>query len=195
MKVCVIGLAIACLVASGQSITDQDIAYGWNTHKQIAAQYQFINERAQAETVARVFDRLCQTRIGRSSPVAPSVFYIHDPEIQAFATGGGRVYITDGFVNGTGADERVMAFALSHEMAHNLRQHGIESALRRMAFEEQVAYFKRRIALGDNKAGWELLAYVAAERTISAKLDRDQESEADHLGMLMSADAGFTRTS
>src|ERR1035437_6519466 len=111
--------------------------------------------------------------------------------MNAFATAGGRLSVTDSLVGAIGGSRGVIAFILGHELSHNLMQHGIKKYLRQTYRNQQVALLQRRIALGDKNANWELLAFVAADKISSAKIDRDEENAADHMGLMICAEAGY----
>ncbi|MEX2199589.1 MAG: M48 family metallopeptidase [Burkholderiales bacterium] len=111
------------------------------------------------------------------------------PQLNAFATPGGHIFITRGLVERM-RNEAELAGVLAHEIAHVLKKHHLnamqKSAQRELAntaittFSRQDASTKKRDKL--LSAGSELFA---------RGLDKSDELEADRLGVVIAARAGY----
>jgi predicted Zn-dependent protease len=114
---------------------------------------------------------------------------IDDPKtVNAFCLPGGRVAFYTGILPVT-KDEVGMAVVMSHEVAHALAHHGAE----RMS-QQKVAGFAENVAVqtGYIKTQGQLqLADKAYGIGLGLPHSRAQESEADHIGLILMAKAGY----
>jgi len=106
------------------------------------------------------------------------------PEINAFALPGGFIFITRALMESCGADRDALAFILAHEMAHVVRGHPIERLI--------MGTLISAAAHARPAAGW-LGAVIksAGTRFIQSAYSRDQELDADLLGVRLLRSAGF----
>jgi hypothetical protein len=109
----------------------------------------------------------------------------------AFNTMAGHVFVTSGLAELIGDEPGLWAAVEAHEFAHNIYRHGYKKYVRELELQRQINYWRYRIALGDQGANWGLLAAVTAGKLLNNKLERNDENEADKLGMLMMIEAGF----
>lgn len=112
-------------------------------------------------------------------------------DVNAFATPGGYVFVTRGLLAQMDS-EAELAGVLAHEMAHVLRRHHLKaiqkSAL--VGIGVDVASF---LAAQKGAQRADTLARVAAVGTelYARGLDRDDELEADRMGVVIAARAGY----
>lgn len=114
---------------------------------------------------------------------------IDDPKtVNAFCLPGGRVAVYTGILPIT-RDENGLAVVLSHEVSHALARHGAERMSDQMAagLIEQAAVLAGVINTAEGLRNVELVYGVAGELPHSRK----QESEADHIGLILMAKAGY----
>jgi len=114
---------------------------------------------------------------------------IDDPKtVNAFCLPGGRVAVYTGILPIT-QDENGLAVVLSHEVAHALARHGAERMSEGMVAQgvEQAAVAGGFIK---SEAGLQLFetAYGLGR---GLPFSRSQESEADHIGLILMAQAGY----
>ncbi len=199
--VLVLGLALpACKtvvnpVSGKKEIATMDegdeIANGRAQHEEILKQYPRLNQPALQAYVSEV-----GMRIARQShrPNLPWTFTVLDsPEVNAFATTGGYVYITRGIMAYLNSEEE-LAGVLGHEMGHITARH-----VARQSRDQQVAGIGLFLA---TLAG----AYVGGERGAQAAQQlgsgvaqagfllphsRDHENQADGLGVEYLDRAGY----
>jgi predicted Zn-dependent protease len=102
----------------------------------------------------------------------------------AFALPGGFIFVARSLVNLCHRDRDEVAFVLAHEMAHVIRRHAIDRLLKQKVVSAAalVSPGKGAIALWLRQVGFQWL-----ERAYS----RDEEFEADELGLLLMRAAGF----
>ena len=140
-----------------------------------------------------------------SRPDLPWAFAVIDtPTINAFALPGGRVFISTGLVAKLG-NESELAGVLAHEIAHVMQRHqvtAIESARKTgLAQDGLQSIASERIGkskLGGNPLTGALTNAAAGEAIELVKngfllrpLDRSLEYEADRIGALLLAKAGY----
>ena len=109
---------------------------------------------------------------------------IEEDHPTAFALPGGFIFVARSLVDLCELNRDEMAFVLAHEMAHVIRRHAIDRVLREKVVSAASLASPGRGALTSwiRKVGFQWL-----ERAYS----RDQEFEADELGMLLMRAAGF----
>lgn len=102
----------------------------------------------------------------------------------AFALPGGFIFLTRSLVHLCDRDRDEVAFVLAHEMAHVIRRHAIDRLLQQKVVSAVARVSPGRGALGS----WiRQVGFQALERAYS----RDQELEADELGVRLMRAAGF----
>lgn len=113
------------------------------------------------------------------------------PQLNAFATPGGNVFITRGLLERM-RSEAELAGVLSHEIAHVLRKHhlhaiqkGAQTALAGEALQQALA---RRDG-GANPSREKLIAL--GSEVFTRGLDKSDELEADRLGVAIAARGGY----
>src|SRR6266446_8241142 len=183
MKYAALVFLIAAPLSAQPSLSEQDANYGFNLHQKILRTNTVIESGEAQNTVFAVFSQMAQTDLVRnSSAPTPQVFYLRTSIVNAYATFGGRLYVTEGLMNATQGDPGRLAFVIGHEMAHNMRQHLIQKYLRNVASE--IAYR----AIRNN---WARIGFQVAHRIAEKKIAREEENEADKIGLFIAAQAGY----
>lgn len=114
---------------------------------------------------------------------------LDDDDINAFAAPGGYVFITKGLLAQMHS-EAELAGVLAHEIAHVLRKHHLQ-AIRKGARTELIAEFAGQ-ALQKSGADPALNKLVGAGTELYARgLDKDDEFEADRMGVVIATRAGY----
>ena len=117
---------------------------------------------------------------------------VEDANVNAWCMPGGKVVVYTGILPVT-KDENGLAVVMGHEIAHAIAEHGSE----RMSQEliRQMGGIALSVALKDKpqetRAMW-LAAYgMGSEVGIMLPYSRMHESEADHMGLIFMAMAGY----
>jgi predicted Zn-dependent protease len=116
-------------------------------------------------------------------------FRVIDKDIaNAFALPGGKVAVYTGILKYT-QTEAGLAVVMSHEVAHALARHGGERVSRSMI--AQLGMTAGEIVLGTSNPA--ILQGIALAYGVGVELpfSRYQESEADHIGLILMAKAGY----
>ena len=134
--------------------------------------------------VAQVVERLLPTAHGLAGGDW-RVHVIDDPKQKnAFVMPGGKVFVFTGILP-ICQDENGLAAVLGHEIAHNVAHHVAEKASRSIL--TILGTIGLSLLLGvDNQFGGSIL-----ELAFSLPNSRTQEAEADHIGLLMMAEACY----
>jgi predicted Zn-dependent protease len=116
-------------------------------------------------------------------------------EQNAFCLPGGKVAFYEGILP-VCEDEAGLAVVMSHEVAHALARHGGERMSQNMGVEGAKMMVDRiaKSRLPDH-SGKILQAYgVASKYGVLLPYSRRQESEADHIGIMLMSEAGYDPT-
>ena len=113
-------------------------------------------------------------------------------EVNAYCMPGGKIIVYTGLLKKTDATEDEIAAVLGHEISHALREHGRERMS--TALVQQVGIIGFAMYLSDGSLGSNTAIQAAAlGATLFFALpnSREQEREADKMGIELSARAGF----
>lgn len=114
-----------------------------------------------------------------------------DPDVNAFATPGGTILITRGLYEKL-RNEAELAGVLAHEIAHVVQKHqlkAIKSALgREWQMELATAVAEKK---NNRDAAHSLKAFTAGTELFARGLDKGDEFEADRMGVVIAARAGY----
>jgi predicted Zn-dependent protease len=114
---------------------------------------------------------------------------LDDNDVNAFAAPGGYVFITKGLLAQMNS-EAELAGVLAHEISHVLRKHHLQ-AIKKGARTELLADLAND-ALKNNGADPRLSKLVSAGTEVYARgLDKNDEYEADRMGVVIAARAGY----
>jgi metalloendopeptidase OMA1, mitochondrial len=113
-----------------------------------------------------------------------------DKMVNAFALPGGKVAIFTGILKMT-KDDAGLATVMGHEVAHALQRHGVERMSRSIL--DQIAQLGAlgAAASGQANAGAIQGLLGAYGVNVSLPFNRQQESEADYIGLRLMAKAGY----
>jgi predicted Zn-dependent protease len=113
--------------------------------------------------------------------------------VNAFALPGGKVFVYEGLYRLAGSQDQ-LATVIAHEVAHAVARHGAERLSR--AYAVQVGGQITQALLGTGEGALNQLvmtAYgVGANVGIMLPHSRKQEFEADHIGLILQAKAGYS---
>ncbi|KQY26038.1 metalloprotease [Rhizobium sp. Root482] len=157
---------------------------GAREHPRIVASYGGEYKDAKTERlVARIAGAL--TAVSENPSQSYRITILNSPAINAFALPGGYLYVTRGLL-ALANDASEVAAVLSHEMAHVTANHGIERQQREEA--EVIASRVVTEVLSSDLAGKQALA---RGKLRLAAFSRNQELQADVIGVRMLGEAGY----
>lgn len=156
---------------------------GVDAYQQIKSQTRASGDQRLNQAVQRAGRRIADVS---GQPRLPWEFTLfEDPSPNAFALPGGKVGVNTGLFKVV-KTEHQLAAVMAHEVAHVLAKHSAERV------SQQVLLQTGAQAVGATAgAQWAQLAAQAASLGIILPYSRTQESEADEIGLIYMARAGY----
>jgi predicted Zn-dependent protease len=166
---------------------EQEIALGYQSAPQMAAQMGGISRNAQAVAlVQRVGEHLVRQSVAARSPYKFSFHVLADPKtVNAFALPGGPVFITEGLLRLL-KSEAELAGVLGHEIGHVIARHSSE----RLAKQQLTQGLLGALVVGSGDFTTAQIGQVVGSM-INMSYGRDDEIESDSLGIRIMAEAGY----
>ncbi len=109
-------------------------------------------------------------------------------EINAYAMPGGKIMVYTGLIDNLNLTDAELGAVIGHEIAHALREHTRERVSR--AYGQQLAVVGLAVLTGAGTGAMDLANDVASV-TFQLPHSREQESEADIIGLELMARAGY----
>jgi predicted Zn-dependent protease len=109
-------------------------------------------------------------------------------ELNAYCMPGGRIMVYSGLIEKLDLSDAELATVLGHEIAHALREHTRERVSRAYAQQLVVSGAAAVAGVGADVAN---IANMVGEVTFQLPFSREQESEADTIGLELMARAGY----
>lgn len=163
---------------------------GFSSFNQLKAEVPISSNPELNSLVTRVGQRISAVV---DLPGAEWEFVVFDsPEANAFCLPGGKVGIYTGILPITQSEEG-LAVVIGHEVAHAVARHGAERVSNQVALKTAGSLLG--VALSNSSAATQQAASTAFGLTsqlgVALPHSRKQESEADYMGLLYMARAGF----
>lgn len=159
--------------------------------------YQQVIQKSKVSTDPRLNEQV--TRVGRRIAEATGrtdyqweFRVIEDKQVNAFCLPGGKVAVYTGILPVT-RDDDGLAAVLGHEVAHAVARHGAERLSQSMVVQSGLGVVQAGLAARDPIVVQGVTAALGAGASVGLLLpwSRAQESEADHLGLIYMAKAGY----
>jgi predicted Zn-dependent protease len=168
----------------------QEVSMGVAAYQDLMGQQPPSQNPQYVEMVTRVGNRIAAAA-GRSDYQWEFRVIAADQQ-NAFALPGGKVAIYEGILP-VCANEAGLAVVMSHEVAHALARHGGERMSHSMVVKGVQNTIERFSKSQDEINRQRILtAYgIASKYGVILPYSRKQESEADHIGLMLMAKAGY----
>lgn len=167
-----------------------EMQLGIQSYREVVQKSKLSTDPATNDMVKRVGSRIASAT-GRTD--LPWEFVvIEDRQANAFALPGGKVAVYTGILPIT-KDETGLAAVLGHEVAHAVARHGAERMSQGLLVQAGLAGTMVALSNRDPKTVQTVSALLGAGAAVGLMLpwSRSQESEADHLGLIYMAKAGY----
>ena len=115
---------------------------------------------------------------------------LESAEANAWCLSGGKVAVYTGILPYT-QTEAGLATVMSHEIAHAIARHGAERSAQNNLFQYGLAIGNVALTNNPNRELIMLGVNVAGNMGVILPYSRKHESEADHIGLLLMAKAGY----
>jgi len=155
----------------------------------------------QNTTLTRYLNNICQVLVINSSmPAIYNDYYVmilDSQEFNAFATPGGHIFVTKGFVEAVSSEEELAAI-IAHELAHIMLRHGMK-IIEEMKFYNEMDSLAQQAAEIAGRRNEENQRILAFRNRVSEYFDtmlkngysQAQEFEADKTAIELLASAGY----
>lgn len=168
---------------------ETEIKVGELLHKKLTEQMRFVDDPVLNKYVSQIGMKLAQQSARPS--LQYQFFIIEDQTVNAFATMGGYVYVNSGLLLQL-TNEAQLAAVLAHEIGHIAARHGPRKMKPKwgpilLATLGGAAPFSNQIVAALSRTA----AQMAAKGVVM-KYSRDNENEADYLGLVSLRNAGYT---
>jgi predicted Zn-dependent protease len=161
--------------------TSDDIQLGREAYAQVLADAKIVSSGPKREMVERAMTRL--SAVADDPGYEWEVNLIEDPDtVNAFALPGGKMAVYTGILP-VCATETGLAVVMGHEIGHVVARHGTERMTSSLGVESVLSL----LHLGDYAS----LAQMGLDVFINLPFGRAQESEADEIGLIYMARAGY----
>jgi predicted Zn-dependent protease len=207
----VVGLCTA--IASGCSTTTQSGAIGADRpqlllvsseqmNQQASQAYDELKEESQDQGIlnkdqallqrVRTIGQRIRPQTATFRPDAPDwnweLNVLQSDELNAFCMPGGKIMFYSGLIEQLDLTDAEIAVVMGHEIAHALREHSREQMSQSVAAQTAISVGATLLGLG--RASTELAA-TGYGAFVATKFSRDDESEADRIGLELMARAGY----
>jgi predicted Zn-dependent protease len=172
--------------------TREEALLGIQSYQQVLAQSESIDAGPELEMVKRVASRLATATGKAGADFDWQVSLIRSSQVNAFCLPGGKIVVYTGILPTT-QNEAALATVLGHEMAHATSRHGSQRVLEQNLAQTAMTgvaislsdmdYDKQRAVMGALGAGTQF--------GVLMPFSRKHESEADEIGLLYMARAGY----
>ncbi len=172
--------------------TEQEAALGLQTYQQVLSQSQTISSGPEFEMVKGVASHLAAVTGQAGQNFDWRVSLIRDDQVNAFCLPGGKIVVYTGILP-VAQNDAALATVLGHEMAHATSRHGAQRVLQQSLTQTAMTgiaislsdmdYDKQRAVMGALGAG--------AQFGVLMPFSRKHESEADEIGLMYMARAGY----
>jgi predicted Zn-dependent protease len=171
---------------------DQETQLGLQSYQQVLQTSDTIDAGPEYELVRRVASRLAAATGQDGAGFDWRVSLVRDPQVNAFCLPRGKIVVFTGILP-VAKTEAGLATVMGHEMAHATARHGSERVFQQKATQTlltgvqfslgDMSYEQQRAIMGAIGAG--------AQYGILMPFGRDHESEADAIGLIYMARAGY----
>jgi metalloendopeptidase OMA1, mitochondrial len=171
---------------------DQEMQLGLSSFDQLKTNTPVSHDPALNAQVQRVGRRIAAVA-GKDLPNAQWEFVVFDsPEANAFCLPGGKVGVYTGILPVT-KDDAGLATVLGHEIGHAVAHHGASRMSQAQLTQAGGQLLGSSLSTSDPQVQTlAMAAYgVGAKVGLELPYDRKQESEADHIGLIYMAQAGY----
>lgn len=164
---------------------------GLASYEEVLKKEKISTDPAQNELVQRVGQRIAAAT-GRSDLAWEFKVIDNSQTINAFCLPGGKVAVYTGILPVT-QNEAGLAAVMGHEVAHAIARHGGERVSQQMVAKLGLSAVSAGMSSRDPKTVETVTGLLGAGTQVGVLLpfSRKQESEADHMGLVYMAKAGY----
>ncbi|MEL6200704.1 MAG: M48 family metallopeptidase, partial [Pseudomonadota bacterium] len=183
---------LAMLSGCASMVSDADLeAQGRAAFEQMRAEVPLVRDRATIEFVSCVADAVVSPLEGEAADFEWELAIFDQPLVNAFVLPGGKIAVYTGLLAVTKNDAQ-LATVIGHEVAHVTEDHPAQRMARNKATEVGVGVLSGIVGgtpIAARSASTAL--QIGAQLGLLLPFSRSQENEADKVGLMFTAQAGF----
>jgi predicted Zn-dependent protease len=169
----------------------QERELGEKVLQEVKRRWPMVQEPSVNEYVTRIGKRILQSM--EPQPFEYQFYVINIPEVNAFAVPGGKVFVNSGLILLVDNEEE-LAGVMAHEIGHVVARHIAKRSEKALKLSlATLGALLAGILLGGQAVGAVATTAVAASETAALKYSRDDEDEADYLGLKFMDRSGYDR--
>jgi len=195
-RLAVLVLAFAGAACQGTNFytVEDDVVMGAQAFDEIQAAENVIRSGPAVDQVERVTARLVDSALEIDPEIAGAFEWEvcvldADDTVNAFCLPGGKMAVYTGILPVAGSDAG-LAVVLGHEIAHATRRHGTQRVSHNVLTAIGVEIFTKKVEISTDEEEREL-ATILSQVGLGLPFSRDHELEADRIGLVYMAAAGF----
>lgn len=173
---------------------DQEAQLGLQSYQQVLAQEDVLASGPEVELVTRVAKRLAAATGDSGRNFDWRVSVVRSPQVNAFCLPGGKIVVYTGIIP-VAQTEAGLATVMGHEMAHATSRHGAQRLFQSQIANTLMSGAQMSVSLGDMPVDQQraILGAIGAGAKFGVILpfSREHETEADEVGLLFMARAGY----
>lgn len=170
----------------------QEEALGLQAYQEVLSSSDVIASGREAEMVKRVAERIASQTDQAARDFNWQASLVKNPQVNAFCLPGGKIVVYTGILR-VAETEAGLATVMGHEVAHATARHGAQRVFRNQV--TQTALMGASFALGDldyqQRQTIMGLLGAGAQYGVLLPFGREHETEADKMGLLYMARAGY----
>lgn len=171
---------------------EQEASLGLQSFQEVLSQSDVVESGPEVELVTRVAKRLAAVTGPAAKDFEWAVSVVRNPAANAFCLPGGKIVVFTGILP-VAETEAGLAVVMGHEMAHATARHGSQRVLQHGIY--QTAMMGAAFSMGDmdfrQRQMLMGLLGAGAQYGVLLPFGREHESEADQMGLLYMARAGY----
>lgn len=171
---------------------------GFQAYQEVLGTEKIVKSGSNAEMVKRVADRIAAaadrdaTERGTKLNFDWQVVLIDSPMVNAWCMPGGKMGVYTGILPVT-QSEAGLAVVMGHEVGHAIARHGGERITHQMGVEAALTAVQMGLSKQSSATQQTVMTALGAGSQVGVLLpfSRSHESEADHIGIILMAKAGY----
>jgi len=173
---------------------EQESELGLQSYRQVLAQEEVLPAGPEVDLVTRVARRLAAVTGDAARQFDWQVSVVRSPQVNAFCLPGGKIVVYTGILP-VAKTEAGLATVMGHEMAHATSRHGAQRLFQSQVANTLMQGAQMSVAMGDLSVDQQraVLGAIGAGAKFGVILpfSREHESEADAVGLMYMARAGY----
>jgi predicted Zn-dependent protease len=172
--------------------SQQEDSLGLQSYREVLSQSDVVTSGPEFEMVVRVAEKLARATGDAAKDFKWQVSLVRSPQVNAFCLPGGKIVVYTGILPYT-VNESALAAVMGHEMAHAVARHGSQRLLRTSLAQTFMVGANFSMGNMDPRERQTLMAALGAgaQYGVILPFSREHETEADEMGLIYMARAGY----